>query len=454
MKRAAALLAVCLLAASASADDVLVLENGREARGRIVEENDSGVTLDLGGGRMFYPRRMVKEVRRGAPTPATEGAASSAAKPDGAREEHALLFRDGARAGTRALRASRTPAGGWRFEEEVVLLDEKGAPQTTIRTTEHANESFEPVSFQVRESEAAGGARMVAGEVRGGRIYVSLTRAGERTTKDDALPPGARFPLAARELFLRESVALAGKLEAPVYEPREGRWRPTQYTEGGRKPVASGGRVADLRVVLRKRGETLEREWVDGEFVSHMSELEGETLRAIGSTADVIARMRQGDTERVTGPDSAPRTRYADPERGWRIGKPDPSWTFEEPTVRGAGALLTVRNAGLFATVDVMHDPAAPTGVTIERAAESTQRVCRSVASDFRVVADGWIGEGPSRVHWFEATATTKGERTTTLAHVLVRKGKVYRLLAACPEGAFTALRPELEKILQSFSAD
>ena len=38
-----------------------------------------------------------------------------------------------------------------------------------------------------------------------------------------------------------------------------------------------------------------------------------------------------------------------------------------------------------------------------------------------------------------------------TLARVLVKNGRVYRLLAACPEGAFDALRPDFEKILDSF---
>jgi hypothetical protein len=188
--------------------------------------------------------------------------------------------------------------------------------------------------------------------------------------------------------------------------------------------------------------------------VSHMSELNGDALRAIGSTVDVVGRVKQGDADRVTGPDSAARTTYSDPEGGWRIGKPDPSWTFEVPPVRGAGALLSVRNGPLFATVDVMQDAKAPADTTLERSAESLQRLCRTVAEDFRVVADGYTGEGAARVYWLEATATTKGEKTRTLAHVVIRGGKVYRLLAACPEGAFAAVRPEFEKILNSFATE
>ena len=104
--------------------------------------------------------------------------------------------------------------------------------------------------------------------------------------------------------------------------------------------------------------------------------------------------------------------------------------------------------------MDVLRDLAAPPDATVERAAESLQRLCRSIAEDFRVVKDGYVGEGPSRFYWLEATATTKGEKTRTLARVMVRKGKVYRLLAACPEGAFEGVKPDFEKILGSFSAE
>jgi hypothetical protein len=324
-----------------------------------------------------------------------------------------------------------------------------------VRTVEHSDPNFLPMSFQVRETSGDSEHRMALGEVRGGRLYLSVVKGGERTQRDEALPAAdARFPFAAREMFLRETKALAGTLESMVFDTRDARWRKTTYAEGGAKPVDENGRPVALRVVLRRRGETPETEWVDDRFAAHMSELNGESMRAIGSTVDVVGRLKRGDVEKATGPDSAARTRYVDAEGGWRIGKPDPSWTFELPPVKGAGALLAVRNAPLFATVDVLRDPAAPPDTTIERAAESLQRMCRNVAQDFRVVKDGWLGEGPGRVYWMEATATTKGERTRTLARVVVRKGVVYRLLAACPEGAFDALRPSFEKILNSFAVE
>jgi hypothetical protein len=452
MRRHLAAAFVLGLAALAPAEDVLILENGREARGRIVEETEAGVKLDFGAGKMFYAKKLIREIRRGTP----DGAAAET-PPLGevadAREESALLYQDGRRVGTRVCRAAKTREG-WRFEEEIVFLDDKGVPEMQVRTTERSDAEFLPLAFQFRETAGSDEHRMVAGEVRGGRLYVTVTKAGEKTQSDDALPAGARFPFAAREFFLRDAKALAGKLEAPVFDTRDQRWRTTSYAEAGRKPVDENGATFDLRVIVRRRDEVMEREWVDDKLSAHMSELNGEALRAIRSSQDVIGRVKQGDTERVTGKDSAARTRYVDPEGGWRIGKPDPSWTFEEPAVRGAGALLSIRNAAIFASVDVLHDRTAPPDTTVERAAESLQRLCRAVAEDFHVERDGYTGEGPFRIYWLEATATTKGEKTRTLANVLVRKGKVFRLLAACPDKEFALLRSDLERILGSFVAE
>ena len=450
----ATFLVVLACASIGLAEDVLVLRNGREARGRIVEETDAGVRLDLGAGSMWYRRDQITEVRRGTPDndatpPAT--AAGRSADAD-TREEYALLYHDGRRVGTRTFRAARTPEG-FRFEEEVVFLDEKGVPSLEIRTLERSGPGFEPLAFQVRESAGEASQRMVAGEVRSERLWLTVTKEGEKTKTDTALPTGARFPFGARELFLRESGALGGRLEASLYDTRDERWRPVAYEEGGSKRFESDGKSVEVRVVLRRRGDAVEHEWVDDRFAAWMAEINGEALRAMRSTADAVARVRAGETDKLTGPDSAARTRYADEGEGWSIGKPDPSWTFEEPEVRGAGALLSVRNEPLFASVDVLRDVAAPADVTLERSAEALQRLCRAIAPDFRVLRDGYVDSPAGRAYWMEASATTKGERTKTLARVHVVKGRVYRLLAACPESAFDVLRPDLERVLGSFAA-
>jgi len=448
--------ALCVLAADASAEDVVVLTNGREARGKIVEETPEGVKLDVGAGRMFYPRAMVREVRRGSTeeTPKTAGPDAASAPAPETREDYALLYDDGRRVGTRTLRTSKTP-GGFKFDEELVSFDDKGAPAARVYVTERCDAEFLPVSFQIRETKGEADQTLSIGEVRGGRLYLTTVKKGDKTLRDDALPaPTARFPLAARELFLRGSAQLGGKLEVAVYDAKDELWRKTSYCESGAKQIDEDGKLVALRVVTRRRGDVVEREWIDAALGVHMAELAGERLRALGSTMDVVARVKKGDTERATGPSSAAKTRYADPDAGFRIGKPDPSWTFEAPALSGGGALISVRNAPLFASVDVLKDVAAPDGDAVDRAVDSFKRWSRAFAPDFQIVKDGFVGDGAAKSYWCEATATTKGEKTKTLARVVVAKHGTFRVLAACPEGAFEALRPELEKIASSFVAE
>lgn len=460
------LVALGLLAAAspALADDVIVLKNGREIRGRIVEEREDAVKIDIGGGKMTYRREQIASVQRegasapAAPTAPTGGAATPVPDTIGARrEEHFLLYADGARVGTRVFRASRL-ADVWMFEEEIVHLDAKGLPVREVRLVERADLGLRPISFQLREAESGSDGsvrhRTLSGEMRGGRLYLVRARDGIREKSDAAAPEGGRFPFALREEFLRAGAGDAPAVTAKSFDARVGAWEDVTYEDAGRRTVRLEGRSLDVRVILRRRGARTEHEWVQPDLAAAMGELDGEIVRALATSGGAVARLRAGDAERATGADSAARTRYVDPERGWRIGKPDPSWTFELPAVRGTGALLVVRNEAQFASVDVLFDPTARDGTTPEGAVEALLRTCRAASPDFTVVRSGWTEKNGARTGWFEAKATTKGEPTRTLARVLVRGGRVWRLLAACPDGAFDVLRPDLEKILDSFTAE
>jgi hypothetical protein len=454
MRRLLAPFLLLLGAASAAADDAILLQNGREIRGRIVEESPESVKIDIGGGKMTYKRSQIREVRReSAVAPAATSGPETPFDAAARREEPSVLYLDGERAGTRVLRTTKLP-DGWLFEEEIRLLDEKGAPKLEVRTTERDDAQFRPLSFQVRETDGADEHRTVAGEVRAGRLYLVLTRKGEREKKDVAAADDARFPFAAREMFLRESKTLAGTFDGPVFDTRGAVFRPTSYREAAARPLRIEGRSLLARVIVRRRGDLVEREWLDRDGTAVIAEVSGSKMVAIASTGGAVERLRQGDTDRVTGADSAARTVYADKVRGWRIGKPDPTWTFEKPEAAAAGALLAVRNEPLFASVDVLTDPDALPRVTVDEASDALQHLCRTVAPDFRVEKDGWLERDGLPVYWMQATATTKGEKTRTLARVVVKDGTVFRLLAACPAAAFDQLRPDLETVLDSFHVE
>src|SRR5437870_5754527 len=111
MNRLLASVVVVALAAAAFADDVLVLTNGREVRGTVVEDTDAGVRLEIAGGKMFYPRKLIREVRRGAAETKTETPPAEPAGPAETREEYALVYDDGRRVGTRTFHASKVPEG-------------------------------------------------------------------------------------------------------------------------------------------------------------------------------------------------------------------------------------------------------------------------------------------------------------------------------------------------------
>lgn len=66
------------------AEDVLVLKDGKEIRGRITDEDDASYAVKVGGALRFVEKSKVAEVRRGAPAPAKDGAGEDAPPAPGA----------------------------------------------------------------------------------------------------------------------------------------------------------------------------------------------------------------------------------------------------------------------------------------------------------------------------------------------------------------------------------
>jgi hypothetical protein len=450
--RALAAAAVALAAAVgvARAEDVLVLESGRRVRGRIVAEEEERVRLAVDGGEVWYPRSSIKRILRD--RPATGESEPAAARAPGLRAEYALLTSGGRRAGARRF-VVQPREGGVQFEEHLVFLGEKGEPTLSIHTLERCDDEFRPVSFQVREGGVPGKERSVRGEVRHGRLDLTVSEGGKRTKRSLAMPGGARLRFAARELFLRRTAELGGKLTATVFDTRDQRWRAVRYEEDGLVAPAQGGGAPPLRRVLRKRGEQVERETLDAQHRAVRAELNGGSLVALRTTEEVFTALREGDLDRVTGEESRERTWYVDPVLGFRVAKPAERWTFELPLEVSVGTLLVLRYEEAFATVDVQRDLSAPADVTLERAGEALRRQCAAVSTDFELVEDGYETTDQGRVYWFRARARTKGQKTETLARVLIAGGRVYRLLAACPPAFYEGVEPDFRLVLDSFRA-
>jgi hypothetical protein len=89
--------------------------------------------------------------------------------------------------------------------------------------------------------------------------------------------------------------------------------------------------------------------------------------------------------------------------------------------------------------------------LTAEAAAESLQRVCRAASSEFRVIEERYEDGPHGREYWMVASAVTKGERTRSVARLVVKGDRAWRLLAACPERWFDFCKPDFERVLKSF---
>jgi len=457
-RRAALIVAfVTAFVPSIAAEDVIVLKSGRELRGVVIDETDERVRVRIEGGSLWYPRDRIREIRR-------DVDADTAAAADQARTEHFLLYSDGRRVGTRVLRY--TPRkNGHQWESHVVFLGEHGMPVLDLRTIERSDRDYRPVLFQIQETPTDAIPRLIRGEVIGSRLEIGVTAAGETEKTLMDVKPGARFPLAAQAEFSKTlaDVDQAGPDDVgsatatkpvPVFLPYIRRWRQVTFRNAGSRVVEAAGAGLRVRLIERRCDALREMVWVDSRGNTRLADINGASLRALAAPVSVVVAVAGGEPDRVTGTDSAARTVFRDPVLGFSIRKPDPSWLFEEPASAGGAALLVVRNRPMSASIDVIRDEAPSAGVTLKQAGAALERLLRAHSRDLEVVRQGIRKGGDGAYYELEVRATTKGERTATLAHVYVSDRGVYRLLAACPAARFDLVRDELEEVLLSFRID
>jgi hypothetical protein len=435
-----------VLVPSARAEDVVVLKTGREIRGKVLEKTEDRVRIEIAGGSVWYPLDRVQEIR-------SDDSAAPGATEESARAEHALLYSDGRRVGTRVLR--HVPRkDGHQWEEHVVFFGPEGTPAFELRTLERCDLAYRPVFFQVQQKDAEGVTTLFRGEAIGSRLEVTTTQDGETAKEVSDMKDGSWFPFGAREAFLRGE-GIAADTPVHVFDFRDRRWRKVTYRDAGERVIEDeAGRAVTVRVIERRKDLLREIEWIGPDGRARLADLNGPSMRALAAEAGIVAAVAAGEPDRVTGLDSAARTLYRDAVHGFAIRKPDPSWLFEEPRNPDAGALLVVRNRPLGASVDVLRDEAPAEGVTLETAGEALERVLRAHAPDLEVVTATTHQDELGGYYELVVEATTKGERTRTLAHVRLGDRGVFRLLAACPADRFAMARPEMEEILLSFRLD
>jgi hypothetical protein len=441
----AALLLILLAVAPAGADDVIRFQNGRSVSGRIVEENDRTVTIEIAGsGRLTVPRKDIAEIVR------DEAGAEEPGAGNAVRSEHFLVWSGKRRVGTRALRVRERDGGGFVLEEESTFTNEKGEAEVRIRIVETVTEALAPVEIVYRES-SEGGQTLLHGVVRDDALDVTVTDPSGRRESKLPLPRGLRFPLAAREFAVRERERLKGAWEVKVFDPREENFFRYRFESGGKTRVDWEGEIREVNVVIRHRASRAPEEiWLDASGGTLSEELNGPELVAVRTSRDRFDALMEGAEVAASPEEERVRPLFVDRNTGFRIRKPSLSWTFEskEP---GDAEVLSISNLRWFAYVDVFVFPDEPEGGLLSSLAVDMERRFSGSSENFEKISQGFLEVGGEKAVRIVASSTNNGEELRSWLVGVLHGGRTWLLAMACPKAYWKGAEPEFEQILEGF---
>jgi len=447
----AVLAALALLAPVPAAADTISLKNGRKVEGRIVAEDATMITLEVEGGRVRFPRDMVAGIQRdGAGEPPAERAPAAAAPSAGvavAAEEWGTLWTPDRRAGWRHCQARVGPAGA-AFEEETVFLGEDGKVEAELRLIEESGPDLSPKGFLFRESSPEGEVKR-AGRVENGRLVVETTARGEKRESSHPMPPGLRFPMAARAFVLREAERLPGGWKGTSYDPRSAAFVELALRVERRERVPWEGKAVDAVVLVRERDGRREEERVDPEGAVLTAELNGPSLVGVRASAARAAALRAGERPEASAEERRAMPVFVSAESGFRIAKPGIAWEFV-PGRPGSPSRVTVRDVGGVAFVEVGAESAVGEPALAELGAALETRL-RTVCTEFRKLEDGFGTLGGGKAFRLLCDARLKGDMVRTVALTALHGAKTWTVTASCPADRWEAARPFLDRILAGF---
>ncbi|MGE0192095.1 MAG: hypothetical protein AB7T63_08640 [Planctomycetota bacterium] len=444
--------------APAVAEDVVVLTNGSEWRGRICRESDDEVELESVGEsgsiqRVTLPRVRIAEIRR-APR---DGDAPAAGVSD---EDDAwfLLQAEGRVVGWRNVRIARVTSSrftGWRMEEEILELSQgRHLPATRTRRVEVVDEAFRPRLFDYRESTEGEGAdryeRRVTGEVREGVWHVFASQDGDTRTREVALPEGARGLLAWRESMRRAQPRRIGLEDGLLVDPAAEGIVPFQAG------FVSTGTGADEWHRVREGRRLVSRFDAAGKAVSE------EIAEGLVARPSSSRRCLAAEAGEAIGPDDAaadvgtdPGTIVHLPDVGLAFDRPDASWEWRPSVVdasrtgwRQLGLLAEPRRL-LYAHVE-WHPAGDGAPAPGDEKAWLLRRL-RTQAPDLVELPTGLVPTIPGALRLdLVGTITRRSERVRTIALMVPRPRGLVVILAAGPESGWAQGSEELERFLQT----
>lgn len=355
----------------ANGKDVVELKNGDRLEGRIQQQLDGYVEIQLeAGATVGISIAQVAAIRRGTGVPAVATVA-----PVAPRNEWFLLH-DGHGASVGWLHASVTigPDGAVSMQEEYEFVEGRRRYQVTSLGT--ADPQLQPRScyFRERVSEPSlgpallpgGGGfgvgdriadeRIVEATYRGSELLVvRLDRSGRRERTID-VPPGTTFPLLARTLARqRPGVAQRHSMFDPATE---------DVTEGGidaarERRIVLDGETMTVTEITEASASGRNHEWLDASFKTVRREIAGPSLVAIPSSAD-SARSAVGGA-------SIPGALVREAGGAFGLWVPNPAWVAVDELPAGQVALFCAAHGASVGFSRLDHlEPAASLDTAVE----------------------------------------------------------------------------------------
>lgn len=429
--------------------DVIVFKNGGRQEGKIVEETDEHVVIDVEGvGRITYARSKVKEIQRSEPGPDLP---EKGERGEITRIEDSFVWSGDRRRGTRSLRVRRMEDGSLRLEERIFYYDTEGNQEARIFLDEHTDATLEPKSLVYRELTKDGSAlRSIRATVEGGSMHLSISLPGERTESDYSLPEGVRFPLSAREQVFREHKRIKGDYEIAVYDPRKENFYRYTFTVLPSRKENWEGELVDVAVIRRRRaGHEAEEIWLNPAGHVLMEQLNGPGVVAIRTTAERLRAYREGRKVEASAEEARATPLFVHPEAGFRITKPGMSWELRK--VGGAtGKVLELQYQPCFAYVDVFVKEGVPEGGLLASLAVQMEKDFRKASEDFEKESDGFLKVAGLDACRIVATSTNKGEALKSELVGFLHGDRTWYVVLAAPTKYFDDARKEFAQILAS----
>ena len=439
--------------------DRLLHTNGKVFEGRIVSQDERGVTLEYvsesgGRGRLFFPHRLVAGIERGT----VDELPSS---PADVRDAWFLLRSGGRVVGTRHLRLRHVKNGdqpGWRLEEDLIHFARgPHVPTTRIHRMETVDLAFHPLKLHYREVGEASidplgprrYERILTGPVSNGIWTALVQTADANEQKAYEVPAGLRGRLGVREHLLRSRQT---GLEDVVFFDA-GRPGPVTVRAGyaGLGLRDGSGQPYD-EFVWEEDGQRLLSTFRDAEVVS---ETIAEGVLAVPVTR-AQAEAAAVESERRARADEVDLVRL--PDVGVTFRLPGDTWELLEversPVARGWRLVAATESRYHVADVRVEWNPTgAEMAPTPDEAQERLLTRLKRVCPDLRVIGERrpLTGSGAPASAWrLVVEGTLRGERVRTVAVVIDRGDGRVLFLAASPSVAWDAAQPSFERLFAS----